>query len=213
VLDADEPRLETFFGAGVQVPTGLGHHVAGARVDGVSSTSGSVAGLLPGPAGADWESGDADIKLDGRLEYRIPLGVYDKPLPGLRPYKPALLGLGTTLYAGGALYIDASSGRTEPEDSLFFGLEAEGRFTLLHLPLSAGVGAVVRVDRTFSDPVGSDDTRVYFFLSSDLATRTDALPRSGAGLGGPAGTGGAGDPAARHPALSDRLVAPGHALR
>ena len=176
VLDADEPRLDTFFGAGVRLPTGLGHHVAGLRVDGVSSTSGSVAGLLPAPSGADWESGDGDIKLDGRLDYRIPLGVYDQPLPGLRPYKPALLGLGATVYAESAVYLDASSGRAEPDDSLFFGLEAEGRFTLLHLPVSAGVGAVVRVDRSFSEPVGSDDARVYVFLSSDLATRTDALP-------------------------------------
>ncbi|MFP4566866.1 MAG: hypothetical protein ACLFNX_10225, partial [Spirochaetaceae bacterium] len=72
---------------------------------------------------------------------------------------------------------------------------AEGRFTLLHLPLSAGVGAVVRVERTFSEPVGSDDTRVYVFLSSDLATRTAA---------------GA---SARRRTLPDRLVPPGDAVR
>lgn len=224
VLDADDPRLDTFFGAGVRVPTGLRHHVAGLRVDGVSSTSGSVAGVLVPTSGADWESGDADIKLDGRLDYRIPLGVYDQPLPGIRPYKPALLGLGATLYAGSALYIDATSGQTEPEDSLFFGLEAEGRFTITHLPLSAGAGVVVRVDRNFSEPVGSDDTRVYVFVSSDLATRTDAVPgtvgggpaggrgtRATAGAAGGGGT-AAGDPAARHPALPDRLIAPGHAV-
>ncbi len=215
VLDADEPRLDTFFGAGVRLPTGLGHHVAGLSVDGVSSTSGSVAGLLPAPSGADWESGDGDIKVDGRLDYRMPLGVYDQPLPGLRPYKPALLGLGATVYAESAVYLDASSGRAEPDDSLFFGLEAEGRFTLLHLPVSAGVGAVVRVDSRFSEPVGSDDARVYVFLSSDLATRTDAVP--GATDGGSRtdavpGHGTTG-PAARHPLLPDRLVAPGHAVR
>jgi hypothetical protein len=181
VLDADEPRLDTRVGAAVRLPTGLRHQVAGLSVAGVSSTSGSVARLLPAPSGADWESGDGDIKLDGRLDYRMPLGVYDQPLPGLRPYKPALLGLGATIYAESALYIDATSGRAEPDDSLFFGLEAEGRFTLLHLPVSAGVGAVVRVDSSFSEPLGSDDTRVYFFLSSDLATRTDVVPGAAAG--------------------------------
>jgi len=136
----------------------------------------------------------------------MPLGVYDQPLPGLRPYKPALLGLGATVYAESAVYLDASSGRAEPDDSLFFGLEAEGRFTLLHLPVSAGVGAVVRVDRRFSEPVGSDDARVYVFLSSNLATHTDALLGATSAAPGAAAAGAAG-------ALPDRLVAPGHAVR
>jgi hypothetical protein len=143
-------------------------------------------------SGAPWESGDGDLKLSGLLDYQIPLGVYDRPLIGPRPYKPALLGLGATVYAESALYADVDSGKVEPEDSIFFGLETEAHFTWLHIPFFAGAGAALRVDREFSETPKDDDWQFYLFVSSSPRTRTDAAdgrevdraPAAGWGDGG-----------------------------
>jgi hypothetical protein len=212
-LDADGQRVETAFGADLRLPSGLSHQLLRLRLDGASSTEGSVAGLLRPTSGADWESGDGDVKLLGGLDYRIPLGLYDRPLPGPRPYRPALLGLGATLYAESAVYIDAASGSLEAEEDLFFGVEAEGRFSVLRLPLAGGVGAALRVDRSFGEPVGSDDWRVYVFLSSDPTTEiSDAggvRRRGGPGRGTP----GRDAPRRGGAGLPDGLVPAGNAVR
>jgi hypothetical protein len=191
--------METGFGTNLGVPTGLAHQILRVRAEGVSSTDGSVEGMLLPTSGARWESGDGDAKLRSGLDYRIPLGVYDQPLPGLRPYKPALLGLGATLYAESAVYLDVDAGSLTLEDDLFFGLETEGRFTFMRVPLAGGIGAAVRVDRSFAEPVGTDDWRVYAFLSSAAATRI---------------SGGRSGRAARDAApLPDRLVPAGNTVR
>lgn len=176
LLDRPDHRVDTAFGGGVQVPSGFAHQLIGLELDGVSSTSGTVAGNLLPRSGARWESGDGDLKLTGTLDYRIPLGVYDRPLLGPRPYKPALLALGATIYAESSVYADVDTGVFAPEDSIRFGLESTGQFTAMRLPIEAGLGVAARVDRSFSQPPGNDDWHVYVVLSSIPVSRVEEDP-------------------------------------
>jgi hypothetical protein len=113
------------------------------------------------------------VKALAGVDYRIPLGVFDTPLPGPRPYKPVFLGAGAILWGQTAFYGDVDTGAFETEDSFFLGLEAEGRFNILHLPVSAGAGVATRLDWSLSTAIGQDDVRVYVFASTGTVSRTD----------------------------------------
>jgi hypothetical protein len=173
VLDAEDHEVETFPRLRLRLPAGPGHTLVGLSADAVTSTSGSIGGELLPRSGADWESGDGDAKVLPTVDVRIPLGVYDRPLPGPRPYKAAFYGAGLTVFAQTAFYVDVDEPTGEVEDAFFFGLQAEGSFSLLHLPLSAGAGVAARADWNFSEALGTDDFRFYLFVSTGNIGRTD----------------------------------------
>ena len=173
LLDVSQHTVNTTSRGRVRIPSGIGHQVIGLGLDATTSTSGSISGELPPRGGATWETGDGDVKALAGVDYRIPLGVFDTPLPGPRPYKPVFLGAGAILWGQTAFYGDVDTGAFETEDSFFLGLEAEGRFNILHLPVSAGAGVATRLDWSLSTAIGQDDVRVYVFASTGTVSRTD----------------------------------------
>ncbi|MFP4637524.1 MAG: hypothetical protein ACLFM6_03700, partial [Spirochaetaceae bacterium] len=171
-LDAAENRVESTSHALLRVPSGVAQHVVGLRFESETSTDGGPRAYAWPRSGMPGRSADGDVAAAMTLDYGLPLGLYDRPLIGPRPYKPALLGAGMTLYAEDAWFFDIDTGRLQPEEDLIFGIETEGRFTALGLPLRAGAGLAARVERGFGEPLSEDDLRFYAFFSSEVIRQT-----------------------------------------
>lgn len=146
----------------LNVPLGARHQLLGVDLRGAFSNSGSIAGtLLPYP-GVSWESDDGDGKIMAALGYRIPIALTDRNALGI-----ALVDAGAAFSVESAAYVDYN-GAMRLEDELFFGAELDGGFRLLSAPFSAAVGATLRVDRRFSEPIDGNDIYVYLTFGSSL---------------------------------------------
>jgi hypothetical protein len=183
LLDQDFHKIDLLPRLGTNLRLGASQHVLGIRARGAFSSTGSIAGLVLPRGGVNWESADGDGKLMGSLDYSIPIAVTDLARSGI-----GLSRLGTSFTVESAAYFDddyEGDGVAKLEDSLFLSATLDGLVRFLSTSFDIGAGAVLRIDRSFSEPPDGDDVVLLLTLNSRLggganpASQSSTLPGPG----------------------------------